>query len=268
MKTNDPVPLVRRFSPVAASPSDSDEQQIQELFGFRTPATWKDLDKKFRSVVLAEAGAGKTFEMKTRAEHVEQQGRPAFFIRIEDIEDDFQHSFDVGSAEAFEQWLRSQDDAWFYLDSVDEARLKDPRTFEKAIRRFSREIKKAQHRAHVCISSRPYAWRPKSDRDLVKRHLSLPKERSKPTGKDRETTDTSESEDALEVFLLLPLNETDIRQFAEYRSVPEVDHLIDVLERRSLMALAGRPFDLEAILDKWASDGDAWQQERASAPQH
>ena len=255
MKTNDPVPLVRRFSPVAASPSDSDEQQIQELFGFRSPDTWKDLDKRYRSVVLAEAGAGKTVEMKARAEHVEQQGRPAFFIRIEDIEDDFQHSFDVGSTEAFEQWLRSQNDAWFFLDSVDEARLKDPRTFEKAIRRFSREIKKAQHRAHVCISSRPYAWRAKSDRDLVKRHLSLPKERSEPTGEDRETTDTSESEGALEVFLLRPLNETDIRQFAEHRSVPEVDRLIDDLERRSLMALAGRPFDLEAILDKWASDG-------------
>ena len=129
MKTNDPVPLVRRFSPVAASPSDSDEQQIQELFGFRSPDTWKDLDNRYRSVALAEAGAGKTFEMKARAEHVEQQGRPAFFIRIEDIEDDFQHSFDVGSAEAFEQWLRSKNDAWFYLDSVDETRLKDPRAF-------------------------------------------------------------------------------------------------------------------------------------------
>ena len=254
MKTNDPVPLVRRFSPVAASPSDSDEQQIQELFGFRSPDTWKGLDSRYRSVVLAEAGAGKTFEMKARAEHVEQQGRPAFFIRIEDIEDDFQHCFDVGSAEAFEQWLRSQNDAWFYLDSVDEARLKDPRTFEKAIRRFSRAIKKAQHRAHVYISSRPYAWRAKSDRDLVKRHLPLPKQRSEPTGEDRETTDTSESEDALEVFLLRPLDEKDIRQFAEHRSVPEVDRLIDDLERTNLMALAGRPFDLEAILDKWAAD--------------
>ena len=86
MKTNDPVPLDRRFSPVAALPSDSDERQIQELFGFSGPDTWEDLDKKYRSVVLAEAGTGKTFEMEARAEHVEQQGRPAFFIRIEDIE--------------------------------------------------------------------------------------------------------------------------------------------------------------------------------------
>ena len=255
MKTNDPVPLVRRFSPVAASPSDSDEKQIQELFEFRSPATWEDLDKKYRSVVLAEAGAGKTFEMLARAQHVEQQGRPAFFSRIEDIGDDFQYSFDVGSAEGFEQWLRSQDDAWFYLDSVDEARLENPRTFEKAIRRFSREIRNAQHRAHVCISSRPYAWRARSDRDLVKRHLPLPKQRSERRGEDPKTTDISGSEDGLEVFVLWPLDERDIRQFAEHRSIPEVDRLIDDLERRNLIDLAERPFDLEAILDKWACDG-------------
>ena len=254
MKTNNPVPLVRRFSPVAASSSDSDEQQIQELFGFRNLATWEDLDKGYRSVVLAEAGAGKTFEMLARATHLEQQRHPAFFIRIEDIEDDFRHSFEVGSAEEFEKWLNSQNDGWFYLDSVDEARLKDPRTFEKAIRRFCREIKNAQHRAHVCISSRPYAWRAKSDRELVKRHLSLPKRRAEPTGENSKTTATSESKDALEIFVLRSLDEKDIRQFADDRSVPEVDRLLEDLERKNLMALAGRPFDLEAILDKWASD--------------
>ena len=255
MKTNDPVPLVRRFSPVAASPSDSDQRQIQGLFGFRSrPATWEVLDKRYRSVVLAEAGAGKTFEMLGRAAYVEHQGHHAFFIRIEDIRDDFQYSFDVGSAEAFEQWRRSQDDAWFYLDSVDEARLENPRAFERAIRRFSREIRKAQHRAHVCISSRPYAWRARSDYLMVNRHLPLPKQHSGAAGEDLETTDASEPHNGLEIFVLEPLDEEEIRLFAEHRSVPDVDRLIDDLERTNLMDLAERPFDLEAILDKWTSD--------------
>lgn len=254
MMTNNPVPLVRRFSPVAASPGDSEEQQVLEFFEVRSLNTWKDLDKGYRSVVLAEAGGGKTFEMLERARHLERQGRPAFFIRIEDIEDDFQHSFEVGSADAFEAWRASQMDAWFYLDSVDEARLSNPRTFEKAIRRFSREIKDAQHRAHVCISSRPYAWRARSDRILVQHYLPLPTPRSEPTREDRKTTATSGSQGALKVFLLQPLDKGDIRQFAGHRSVPDIDRLIDDLERANLMDLAGRPFDLEAILDKWASD--------------
>ena len=254
MNTNSPVPLVRRFSPVPASPSDSDEQQIQELFGYSRPATWEDIDKGYRSVVLAEAGAGKTFEMQARAMFVERQGQPAFFIRIEDIEDDLRHSFDVGNVEAFEKWLRSQNDAWFYLDSVDEARLENPRTFEKAIRRFSGAIRNAQHRAHVCISSRPYTWRPKSDRLLIQRYIPFPKPRAESTGEDLRATGTSEPQDALEIFLLHPLDENDIRQFAQHRSVPAVECLIRELERKDLLALAGRPFDLEAILDKWASD--------------
>ena len=254
MNTNSPVPLVRRFSPVPESASDSDEQQIQELFGFSSSATWDAIDKGYRSVVLAEAGAGKTFEMQARAMYVEEQGHPGFFIRIEDIEHDFRHSFEVGNAESFEQWLRSQNDAWFYLDSVDEARLENPTSFQKAIRRFSREIRTAQQRAHVCISSRPYAWRPKSDRQLIERFLPLPRPRTEPTGGDLDSSNTYEFQEALDVLLLQPLDENDIRQFARHRSVPEIDRLIRDLERKDLLALAGRPFDLEAILDMWASD--------------
>ena len=137
MNTRKPVPLVRRFSPVPASQVDSDEQQFQSLFGLSTFSTWEDIDKGHRSVILAEAGAGKTFEMQARAKHVEQQGSPSFYIRIEEIDDDFRQSFEVGNAESFEQWLGSQNDAWFYLDSVDESRLESPAAFRKAIRRFS-----------------------------------------------------------------------------------------------------------------------------------
>ena len=54
--------------------------------------------------------------------------------------------------------------------------------------------------------------------------------------------------------MLLPLAEEDIRLFAQHRSAQEVDRLIRDLERLDLLILAGRPFDLEGILDKWASD--------------
>ena len=114
MTARDPVPLVRRFSSIRPSSSDSDERQIQSILGFGNLATWEQIDKGYRSVIIAEAGAGKTFEMKARAMHVEANGRPAFFIRIEDIEEDFTYAFEVGDAAIFEQWLGSQTDAWFY----------------------------------------------------------------------------------------------------------------------------------------------------------
>ena len=202
MNTSNAVPLTRRFSPVPKSAGESDEQKIHALQGYGTFLTWEDIEKGYRSVVLAEAGAGKTFEMQARATYVEQEGRAAFFIRIEDIESDFGQSFEIGDAESFEQWLGSERDAWFYLDSVDEARLESPAGFERAVRRFSRAIRKAQHRAHVCISSRPYAWRPQSDRLLIGQYLPLPKALAEAIAGDVQTHDASEPQVTPMVFAL------------------------------------------------------------------
>ena len=255
MNIVEPVPLERRFCPAFQSDEDSDEREIRELLGYSNLKTWREIDTGYRSVILAVAGAGKTFEMLARAQYVEEQGNPSFFIRIEDIIDAFEDAFEVGSAESLTQWLDSQDEAWFYLDSVDEARIGNPTTFEKAIRRFSTRIRNAQVRARVCISSRPYAWRAKSDRDLVLRHLPFKKPRTERSGENLESTERDESSaDALEVFVLQPLEEDDIRKFADHRSAPDIDRLIRVLDQTNLMALAGRPFDLEVILDKWKAD--------------
>lgn len=255
MNNDEPVPLVRRFSPVFSSDDDSDEQEIQWLTGSPNSKTWEEIDTGYRTVILAEAGAGKTYEMLARARFVGQQGKPSFFIRIEEIESGFEHSFDFGSPESFEQWLDSQDEAWFYLDSVDEARLIDPAFFRKAIKHFANRIRPAQQRAHVCISSRPHAWRVKSDRDLVLKHLP----HTKPVAVSSEDDPGPEehvnhSDEVLEVLVLLPLEEDDIRMFAACRSVSNIDRLIQELDRLNLKALSGRVFDLVEILDKWKAD--------------
>ena len=131
MKTRTRVPLVRRFSPVPDSPAESDEQQFEAGFNYSSPLTWEDIDKEYRSVILAEAGAGKTCEMRARAKYVGTKGDYAFFIRIEDIENDFEQSFEVGDADSFQQWLVAPSDAWFYLDSVDEARPRESNRIQK-----------------------------------------------------------------------------------------------------------------------------------------
>ena len=254
MNRDEPVPLVRRFGP-AFQTDDSDGHEVHALMGYPNFKTWPEIDRGYRSVILAEAGAGKTFEMRARARNVRQQGNPSFFIRIEDIADAFEDAFEVGSAESFTQWLESQDEAWFYLDSVDEARLDNPTSFEKAIRHFSRRIRPAQLRAHICISSRPYAWRAKSDRELVHRHLPFKKPRAESSGADPKSIERAgPPDDAFEVLFLQPLEESDIRTFAVHRAVPDIDRLLQELERSNLMALAGRPFDLDEILDKWKAD--------------
>ena len=255
MNIGKPVPLLRNFSAVPQSEEDSDDREILANLGYHDSKCWPEIDKGFRSVILAEAGAGKTYELHARAHFLKEKGYPAFFIRIEDIVDDFEEAFEIGSAETFHQWLSSQSEAWFFLDSVDEARLTHPRAFEKAIRHFAIRIKPVQLRAHVCISSRPYAWRPKSDRGLIQRHLPFKKRQSEASGDNSQSTDPSqESENELEIYVLDPLNEDDIRLFAEHRSAPEIDRMLEELERSNVFAMAERPYDLEGILDKWSCD--------------
>lgn len=256
----EPVPLGRCFSLVHQSETDSDEQELYSAWSGRKRTGWQELEEEFRCVILAEAGAGKSFEMEARAKYSEALGRAAFFIRIEDIEDGFETAFEVGSADTFERWLNSQEDAWFFLDSIDEARLDNPRAFEKAIKRFAARIKAAGQRARVFISSRPYAWRARSDRELLERYLPFKKSKSEEAGnrdnlsEEIDTCNSLDSDCALRVYLLDPLDENGIRIFAKHRGTQQVDRLIVDLQRTNLMSMAARPFDLEGILAKWEAD--------------
>lgn len=245
------VPLDREFSPVYKSEEEAESGEFLSAWGHAKPITWNGIEKKFRCVILAEAGAGKTEELWQRANYLRGQGKAAFFLRIEDVENDFYAAFEIGTEAQFYSWLQSTDEAWFFLDSVDEARLEHPRAFERALRRFARGVANGAHRAHIYISSRPYAWRPKEDRKLVDELLYLPAPHTK---EDEEDDLQATSKSALTVFTMRPLDEGRIRRFCIARAAENIDGLIREIDRADLWALAERPFDLEGILAKWAED--------------
>jgi hypothetical protein len=60
----------------------------------------------------------------------------------------------------------------------------------------------------------------------------------------------------LRVYVLNDLTETDIRAFAGARGVADADLLVEDIQRRNLIAVAARPFDLESIIVKWKQDGE------------
>lgn len=249
------VPLKRTFSLVTRDTAS--EENFGMFLGFEKQKDWPDLEMEYRVVILADAGAGKTFEMRAKAEYAIEQGRAAFFIRIEDLDINFEDAFEIGTTQQFEQWLESTEDAWFFLDSVDEARLDNPGTFEKAIKLFSQRIKKASHRAHIYISSRPYAWRFQADKQIVERFFPFASSQQKESFEESEGGSVSGEEVAdgpLRVYQLRPLDLNAIRQFAEYRSTPNVDKLIADIKRTNLLTIAERPFDLEGLLVKWKDD--------------
>ena len=247
----DYVPLDREFSPVYKSEKEAESGEILLAWGHAKPIAWEGMEERFRCIILAEAGAGKTQELQQRAYSLRGEGKAAFFLRIEDIETDFYSAFEIGTEAQFHSWLQSTDEAWFFLDSVDEARLENPRTLEKALRCFARGVVNGAHRAHIYISSRPYAWRPKEDKRLVDELLYLPAAQKE---EDGDGDQQAKPESALTVFTMRPLDEGRIRRFCVARAAEDVDGLIREIDRTGVWSLAERPFDLEGILAKWAED--------------
>lgn len=253
------VPLERKFSLVTLNKdSEFDDGWLEAYWRQKEPKAWTDLESEYRVIVLADAGAGKTHEALNRAQRGGEEGRPSFFIRIEDIDADFDEAFEVGKSEQFEEWLASVDEAWFFLDSVDEARLDNPRAFEKAIKRFAKRIRPAMHRAHIIITSRPYAWRFKSDTALVERHLPFKALKKEPKQELEDASPGNDEKDKspVNIYGLKALDVDDIRFFARHQATPDIEQLIVEIQRANLMEMASRPFDLGALLSKWQSDGE------------
>lgn len=130
------VEIIRRFSPLSSRTSDWD----LSTSGSRCPVRWHEMEDEHRVLILAEPGAGKTYEARMRAERIKGRGKKAFFIRIEKIDAKFENAFEVGTPEEFVAWIGSTEEAWFFLDSVDEAQLETPRALENAIRIVTQQL--------------------------------------------------------------------------------------------------------------------------------
>lgn len=244
----DIIPLERSFTAVSKGRLGHEDEVSTSMRLSSGSIKWSQLEKEYRVVILAAAGAGKTVEMRSQAEIIKQSGKLAFFIRIEDLnEPDFAWGLEVGSSDDFEAWLVSTDEAWFFLDSVDEARLVAPNAFEKAIKRFEYVIKKSCHRAHIYISSRPYAWSFTTDYEIVERYLPF---------SNQNVVNGTIKDNPLIIYALNPLSLEDIRFYATQRKVKNVIKFVDEIERANLQVMASRPFDLDFLITTWNKDGE------------
>lgn len=267
------IDLDRRFHPL--TDKELGDAELLASFGdsdFDFDKSWEDLLKCPRVVLLAEAGAGKTVEMEHAAQRLVDDGKYAFFLPLESLDrGEVRVVFTPDENERFDSWMARPDaPAWFFLDSVDELKLRRG-TLDGALRRLSSVVHRHLHRARFVISCRLTDWRRSGDGSTVRRRLPLPKKTRTarrlssdeafmaPLTGERLTTNSvaDDSEDAADrdlprVFAMLPLSDGRIGRFAERSGgLDDPSAFLAEVERRNAWSFARRPQDLEGLVRSW-----------------
>ena len=229
---------------------------------------WSDLLTMTRVVILAEAGTGKTHELRETARRLRREGKAAFFCRIEDLATDgLEKALSEGNGEEVRSWLAGDHAAWFFLDSVDEARLTNHRYFDKALRELAQALGYATSRAHIFITARVSDWRATSDLVLVKDMLPPPATRdtvdTQQAEQDTATLDgetevkpaEKDTQDDVQVVQLAPLTADQMRQFAAGQGVQDVAAFMDAISTADADIFAERPQDLLELIAYWNEHG-------------
>ena len=231
---------------------------------------WPELLEKPRVVLLAEASSGKTEEFRSRVVMLKQAGKTGFFLRVEDLTDGpLTEGLDPNEDERFRAWLKTEEPGWFFLDSVDEARL-NHKSVERALRRFAKDLGGGLNRAYVYLSCRVSDWKGRKDRELVERFLPLER-RSAPTDvlspeelllkpildakNSKDKGDTSPSEEIAFVVRLAPLSGVQWKALAEAAGVENVVSFVSEIDRQGLEVFAERPGDLLELAEYWKAYG-------------
>jgi len=255
------VPLYRTFHALAQG-ADQDAYYAQDLIPIGKQLTWPELLERPRVVILSEAGAGKTAEIREQARRLRHEGKAAFFIRLELAADEFEIAFEEGDLEGFKVWAAGMEEGWVLLDSVDEARLSSAKDFEIAIRKVAQNLARAMTRAHVVITGRPYAWRARTDLALCEQQLPVaPKVESEARDAEDDSIDSAISRRVrashAPPFTIVALNDltaAQVETFAAARGVPDVKTFRDAVQRADAWSFTARPQDLEELLEFWSTE--------------
>lgn len=263
--TDEFIELDRTFHELTVDADATDQTELNRLLGKGRKLYWPELLARHRVVLLSEAGSGKTREVKQAALRLRGRDLPAFFLRIESVASNFETSFEVGTHAEFQAWCASGEEGWLLLDSVDEARLHDPKDFERAIKIIGSKLGAVMHSAHIVITGRSTAWRAKTDWLLCRQVFPFqePQTTADETGQDAssaqvKTMRKADSREVFAPFLIVALDDLEgeqINAFLLGKGVADAASFRDGVERKDVLSLMSRPQDLSELADYWKSHG-------------
>lgn len=254
------IPLGRTFREVELEPGADDDAEFRQSFRRDAALRWSDLLHEHRVIILSEAGSGKTTEIRNIARTLHREGKPAFFLRIEHVQHNFEDAFEVGTHEEFSAWAQTGEQGWLLLDSVDEARLRDPKDFEIAIKKIGRLLSAVINQVHIVITGRTAAWRAKTD--LILCANSFPYAQAvnvvieqTQAQEGHVTAEVGQAKGSLSapfrIFALEDLHGDQVNNFLVAKNVQDPAAFLREADRKDALLLTTRPQDLSELVEFW-----------------
>lgn len=251
---------------------DAPESEFDSLFEAeargRGGKPWAEILKHRFVLILGTAGVGKTTELHQQAKRLVAVNQAAFFLRLDDIaKGDVRAALNGRDRGRFDAWLASGDQAVFFLDSVDEAKLEAYRGFNRALNKFVTAVETAAARVNVVLSCRHSDWKHVTDLESVKGAL-LPLAQAKratgasllgPVGEDSadEAMQLEEVEDDSDVELaivqLKPLDRAQIVKLAKALRLTDAELFVSALAESESLFMAATPRDIDWLVAYWTT---------------
>jgi hypothetical protein len=195
------------------------------------PATWSDLLAQRCVVVLGEGGMGKSTEFQAQTANLRRANEFAFFCELVTLaEGEFENALDPDDDRLVAEWRSSSREAIFFLDSLDEAKLRG-KTLRRALVNLKRGLGDAWVRARLIVSSRDSDWLPSDQHDL------------------EQAIGLGES---LGVVSLAPLERDQFEKLALRDGVTDFPVLWQAIQDQAAQDFISRPLDASWLAEYWA----------------
>ena len=211
---------------------------------------WDDLLKQPVVVVLGEPGSGKSWELRWQCATIQKGGGHAFLIELERLVSGDVDAVLAADRQRFQQWRRGTEVAHFFLDSVDEAKIRRHSDFYTAFEKVLTAIGAAGiDRARLVITSRISEWQPEADRhEVLSRFLTQKGSHPAESGKEP-------GPPPVLVVQIEPLDRERVRSFAEGRGVNDPGQFLAALDTHFAWDFARRPLDVIDLAEFWKARG-------------
>ena len=258
------ISLDRKF--IDVQPGEKLDFSLHDVFYARHGSDgWDSLLQHRRIVILAEAGSGKTTELRLQAETLTQKGEITFYVPLHRVaKEGLPKALSSKDRATFSAWLHSDGMATFFIDSVDETKDANIR-FEDALAQIADGIAGGEGRCKIILTGRYTDWDFKTDLNAVEEYLPVPNIGPDPASLSadealrrvlyREDAEEKPMKETPRLVVMAGLDQGQIEQYFRAKDLRDTDKILHSIDEYNLWDLARRPLDLDWLAKYWKAKG-------------